>query len=63
MATIQRRAYAEMFGPTTGDLDDQLPAALTALVAEAHERGLVYVPAARTQEQHHVDRRPARGEA
>jgi N12 class adenine-specific DNA methylase len=46
----------------TGDLDEQLPAALGALVADAHARGLVYVPADRTQERRHPVRRPARGD-
>ncbi|MGH9243962.1 MAG: methyltransferase domain-containing protein [Acidimicrobiales bacterium] len=46
----------------TGDLDEQLPAALTELVADAHAQGLVYVPADRTHEQRHLSRRPARGD-
>jgi len=46
----------------TGDLDEQLPAALTALVADAHAHELVYVPADPTQEQRHAVRHPARGD-
>jgi N12 class adenine-specific DNA methylase len=46
----------------TGDLDEQLQAALASLVADARKRGLGYVPADRTQEQRHTDRRPARGD-
>lgn len=44
-----------------GDLDEQLPAALAALVADAHERGLAFVPAARAHRTH-SDPRPARGD-
>jgi N12 class adenine-specific DNA methylase len=44
-----------------GDLDEQLPAALEGLVAEAHERGLAYVPVARTHEMGH-EPSPARGD-
>ncbi|MGQ0823758.1 MAG: DEAD/DEAH box helicase family protein [Actinomycetota bacterium] len=45
----------------TGDVDEQLAAALAELVADAHARGLVYVPADRTQ-QRHAERRPAPGD-
>jgi N12 class adenine-specific DNA methylase len=44
-----------------GDLDEQLPAALDALVAEARERGLAYVPAVRT-EVAQAEPRPVRGD-
>lgn len=44
-----------------GDLDEQLPAALQGLVAEAHERGLAYVPVDRTHETGH-EPSPARGD-
>lgn len=44
-----------------GDLDEQLPAALVGLVAEAHERGLAYVPVDRTHETGH-EPSPARGD-
>ncbi len=46
----------------TGDLDEQLPAALAALVADACARGLVYVPADRSQDYGRAERRPARGD-
>ena len=44
-----------------GDLDKQLPAALAALVADARERGLAFVSAARTH-QTRSKPRPARGD-
>lgn len=44
-----------------GDLDEQLPAALAALVAEAHDRGLAFVPSARTQDER-PEPRPAPGD-
>lgn len=46
----------------TGGLDERLPAALAALVADAHARGLVYVPADRTHQQRQPERHPARGD-
>jgi N12 class adenine-specific DNA methylase len=46
----------------TGDLDQQLRAALSGLVVDACERGLTYVPEARTKESRHADQRPAKGD-
>lgn len=58
-----RRSGRERTLPrVSGDLDEQLPAALAALVAGAHAQGLDYVPADRTQRQRHAQQRPARGD-
>lgn len=45
-----------------GDLAEQLPAALDALISDAYDAGLTYVTAVREAEPQRVERRAARGD-